>query len=489
MKHALVVLLAAAAAFVLLGRRGERDGGDRRLAIEFWTYSGGGSADATVRFWEKVARDFERAHPGVRVRAVTNIAHGQYLSVLTTRFIGGNPPDVFVLDDNMTPDLIREGLLLPLNRFVAADRSYHVADFPPTMLRDGCTGAVRYSIPLYGGYGCLFYRTDLLAQAGVAPPRTWSELVAVSRTLRVKLGMEYPFAMEPTAAFWMMPFIWQNGGDILSPDHRRVVIDTPPVVGAIAFVRDLMYRYRVMDPSLASGATLDALWSSGRVAMMINGGWSIGTSDVNFPQWRSRWEVAPLPAGKRDVGFYGGQHLMIAKASQHPELAWRFMVFATAPRRQLQWSDITGSPPSNLRVFDMPAFQRRHPHFVRMREAMLHGRNNPLAPFFNKIWYGRFQSRVLDVVMKDPRADIAAAVRAAAREMQAIVDDSWTVHPQRDGTTGAAPSCPVGARHARLLHNPEVTGRGGTRPLPSMFVGVGVGLPADPRRASGDAAS
>jgi ABC-type glycerol-3-phosphate transport system substrate-binding protein len=182
-----------------------------------------------------------------------------------------------------------------------------------------------------------------------------------------------------------------------------------------------------MDPALASGATLDGLWSSGQTAMMINGGWNVGAMDVNFPQWKGKWEVAPLPAGRRDVGFYGGQHLMIARASKHPQLAWEFMVFATSPATQLQWSDITGSPPSNLRVFAMPAFRRRHAHFVRMREAMLRGRNNPRAPFFNKIWYGRFQSRVLDVVMKDPRADIAAALRAAAREMQALADDYWSV--------------------------------------------------------------
>ena len=429
MKHAAVIFLAVAALFFLLARRGGDGGRDGRTAIEFWAYAGGGSSDATMRCWERMARGFERAHPGVRVKTVTNISHGQYLSVLTTRFVGGNPPDVFIMDDNATVDLNREGLLLPLNRFVASDPDYHLQDFPPSMLRDGCVGSVRYSVPFYGGYGCLFYRTDLFQRAGVGPPRTWQELPAVCRQLQTKLGMKYPFAMEPTAGFWMMPWIWQNGGDILSPDYRRVVVDSPQVVEAVEFVRDLMYKHRVMDPSLASGTTLDSLWSSGKIAMMINGGWIIGLHDRNFPQWKGKWEVAPLPAGVKNVSFFGGQHLMIAKASKHPELAWKFMVYVTSPKSQLEWTELTGSPPSNLRVFDMPEFQRRQRHLGRMRDVMLHGRNNPLAPFFTKIWYGRFQSRVLEVVMKNPKADVATAVREAAREMQAVVDDYWSVHP------------------------------------------------------------
>ena len=428
MKHALVIFVVVAALFALLARRGGEDQADGRATIEFWAYAGGGSSAATMRCWEEMARGFERANPGVHIKTVTDITHGQYLSVLTTRFIGGNPPDVFIMDDNTTPDLNREGLLLPLNKFIAADRNYHLEDFPPSMLGDGCVGSTRYSIPFYGGYGCIFYRTDLFRKAGLEPPRTWQELIRVSRALQSRLSLQYPFAMEPTAGFWMMPWIWQNGGDILSPDHRRVVLDSPQAIGAIQFVHDLMYKYRVMDPSLASGTTIDSLWSSGQVAMMINGAWMIGMNDVSFPQWKGKWETARLPAGVKDVTFFGGQHLMIARTSKRPELAWKFMVFVTSPQSQLRWSVVTGSPPGNLRVFDMPEFRKRESHFARMREAMLHGRNNPLAPFFTQIWYGRFQSRVLEVVMEDPRADVPAAVRTAAREMQSIVDDYWSVH-------------------------------------------------------------
>ena len=93
-------------------------------------------------------------------------------------------------------------------------------------------------------------------------------------------------------------------------------------------------------------------------------------------------------------------------------------------------SDMTGSPPGNMRVFDQPEFQEKHPHLTRMRGAIAHGRNFPLAPFFGKIWYEIFVNKVLDVVMEDPNADIARAMHAVTKDAQKIADDYWKIHPQ-----------------------------------------------------------
>ena len=93
-----------------------------------------------------------------------------------------------------------------------------------------------------------------------------------------------------------------------------------------------------------------------------------------------------------------------------------------------RFSDMTGHPPGNLAVYDMPGFYDRHPHLRVVPEVMTCGRNNRFAPFYKTVWYELFQSNVLDVVMSDPEADIAAAVRDTAREMQAVADDYWNTH-------------------------------------------------------------
>lgn len=391
---------------------------------------GGGSSDPTARFWNAVAAGFQKANPSAEVRVTAEIPHEYYMSMLGTRFIGRNAPDVMLMDDVCVPDLAREGLLMPLERFINSDRGYRSKDFAPSMVRDTYVNGIRYSIPWYGSFVQLTYRKDLFAKAGVKPPRTWDELVATCRTLQQKLGIKRPFGMDLSASFWMINWIWQNGGDILSRDCRRVTLDSPECVGAVQFVHDLVYKYRAMSPGLASGTKMQDLWSDGKIAMMVDGAFSIGHYDTDFPQWRGKWEIAPLPAGKKDLSFYGGAHLVMSRRTRNPALAWRFMAYATSQRSQLMYADMAGCPPANLRVFDLPEFQNRHRHLVRMRDAILRGRNNPLVPFFSKIWYEMFANEVLDVVMEDPRADIAPCLRAANRNAQRAADDYFQTHPQ-----------------------------------------------------------
>lgn len=174
MRQAILILAASAGVFLLLGLMRREPRAERGVrTIEFWTYAGGGSAGRSFHFWNEVARGFEAANPGVKVRTVTDINQGNYLQMLTTRFIAGNPPDVFIADDGMTVPLNQDGLLMPLDSFIEKDPAYRTDDFPVSMVRDGYVGQTRCTIPWYGGFGCLVYRTDLFAQAGVEPPRTW----------------------------------------------------------------------------------------------------------------------------------------------------------------------------------------------------------------------------------------------------------------------------------------------------------------------------
>jgi len=412
----------------LMGGHGRPLATTGEKTIEFWTYAGGGSAGRSTRFWRGLADRFEKENPGVRILTVTDIDQGNYVQMLSTRVIGGTPPDVLIMDDNMAVGLNEEGLIAPLDDFLRRDPTYHVEDFPASMMRDGRVAGTQYWIPWYGGSSCLMYRTDLFEQAGVSPPRTWQEFLDVCRTLQAKLNMPHPLAFDVEVAFWLMPWVWQNGGEILSPDHRKVLIDSPEFIEAVQFVHDLMYQHHFMDSGLARGMLVKDLWSAGKVAMIIGGTWEIGMMDDNYPQWKGRWEVAPLPAGRLAASFYGGQQLMMTRKCKYPELAWRFMVYATRPENQKLWTDITGSPPANLKTLEMTEFRREHAHFVRLKQAMLTGRNNPLAPFFAEIWYGRFSNVVLHRVMSDPNGDVAAAVREAVSQMQKIVDNYWASH-------------------------------------------------------------
>jgi ABC-type glycerol-3-phosphate transport system substrate-binding protein len=425
-KEALAAILAVVGIFVVLGLVGREDRGGAD-GIEFWCYGTGGADNPGGVFWDRTGELFEQANPGAAAKIVSDIPHGPYNALLTTRFIGGQAPDVFIVDDGFVGELANEGQIEPLDEYIRGDPSYRLADFPPSMVADGRVGGRQYSIPWYGGFGCIFYRADLFAQAGVRPPKTWDELLTVGRTLQDRLGMKHPLAFDPARAFWIMPWIWQSGGRILSDDLTKVAIDTPEFIGGVQFVHDLLHKHGLVDPSLARGTKPQDLWSTGKAAMILDGAWMVTRYDTLFPRWKGKWLTAMVPAGKHRVCFYGGQHLVMNRHSPRKDLAWRFMAFAARAEHQLRWT-ATGSPPANLKTIRNPEFLRQYPRFAMLPEVMKHGRNNPFAPFFQEIWYNRFQNSVLEQVMGSPDADIAAAVRRAAGDMQTCVDDYWHVH-------------------------------------------------------------
>jgi len=235
--------------------------------------------------------------------------------------------------------------------------------------------------------------------------------------------------------------VWQSGGRILSGDLLEATLDTPEVVAAVQFIHDLIYKHKVMDPELAQGATLRDLWSSGKVAFMLDGGWNIARYDTLFPDLVGKWDVAMVPAGKKRACFYGGQHLVMNRRSRHAELTWKFMVFATRPENQLRWT-ACGSPPSNLRTLELPAFKEKYPRFAIVDDVRRSGRNQPLAPYFASMWYTRVAGSVFERVWKDPDADVAQIVHDGALEAQDIVDEYWAVHDHasylRQGDTKGA---------------------------------------------------
>jgi ABC-type glycerol-3-phosphate transport system substrate-binding protein len=397
-------------------------------ALEFWSWGMGGGRESTQFYWEHTAAAFAKAGHRGRISVVANIPHAHYTSVLGTRFIGNNAPDIMALDDSTMVELAEEKLLLPLDDFVRADGAFRSEDFAPSMIAASHVNHRRYSVPLSGSWVHLIYRTDLFAAASLAPPQTWREALWICQALQAS-GMPYPLAIEPRDPFWVINFIWQSGGAPLNDDNRHVTLLAPEALAGLQFVHDLVYKHHVVDPAATRGTGARELWSTGSAAMLMDGGWMLGRYDTLYPQLTGKWEVIPLPVGRVARSFYGGAHIAINCDCPVPRAAWDFVCFATSPSSQMRLTQFTGSTPANLASFRLPEFRARFPHIARMEAAVHRGYNMPLVSFFPKMWYDVFKNSVLDLIMQDPGADIPAAVRAATPAMQAIVDDYWHRRP------------------------------------------------------------
>ena len=77
-------------------------------------------------------------------------------------------------------------------------------------------------MPWYAGVRSVVYRTDVFEKAGVEPPTTWDELVAVGEKIKAADPDMITFPVAGDSEYGVDPFIWGNGGEIATQDGDDV---------------------------------------------------------------------------------------------------------------------------------------------------------------------------------------------------------------------------------------------------------------------------
>jgi len=139
-----------------------------------------------LRFWAmgreaqvvgELVAQFEREHPGIRVR-VEQLPWSAAHEKLLTAFAGGVLPDIAQLGNSWLPELVAIGALERLDARVAAAPDFAAADHFGGIWDTNVIDQRLYGVPWYVDTRVLFYRRDLLAAAGVAEvPTRWDAWV------------------------------------------------------------------------------------------------------------------------------------------------------------------------------------------------------------------------------------------------------------------------------------------------------------------------
>ena len=116
---------------------------------------------------------------------------------------------------------------------------------------DGKLWGIPYRIETHG----VIYNKGMFKAASLdpeKPPQTWTELVDAAKKLTG--GDKYGFAITGggefgNTVFRSLPFIWMNGGSILSEDMTKATVNEPAAVEAVKFYTDKLVTEQVSPPS------------------------------------------------------------------------------------------------------------------------------------------------------------------------------------------------------------------------------------------------
>jgi multiple sugar transport system substrate-binding protein len=236
----------------------------------------------------------------------------------------GTPPDVAAVNPQYVEPLRARGALADLTPYVKRDgKTFQPDDFNEATLLRAVREGKWHALPLQMGLWFLFYNGNTLTQSGVAPPDaswTWDKLLEAAKQARQRDPNSLGMTMPP----YELP-VRDNGGDILSADEKKCLLDQPAAVEAIQWNGDLRQKHSaVPHPDETGGQPVRALFDGGRYAFHIGDpGFLSGTlrGTLGF-----KWDIALVPKGKvTRVTTVKGPSLVMSAGSKQQDAAWAWL--------------------------------------------------------------------------------------------------------------------------------------------------------------------
>lgn len=349
-----------------------------KVRISYFTW---GQMPVETQMIKNLIRKFEETHPHIEVHYITAPA-AAYYQKLQTLGAAHSLPDVFYVQPGMFPALVRKDIFLNLDPYIQETPDFDFNDFYPIATERFYYKGHYYGIPAAVGPNVLYFNKTMFDACGVGYPNedwTWDDfLEACVKLTRDTNGDGIADQWGYVLGDWLSP-LWQNGGDLLSSDGSRCVLDAPEAVEAFEFYVGLRNRWRVTVDPLRFGTVgmnpMD-LFTAGRVGMMELGRYAL----FKLRTIRGfEWDAAPLPHQRQRATVIAGLGWCISTYTAHPREAWEFVRFLASPYAFSEITRMGQVVPPRRSIAESPIFL----------DPDLPPENDQV--FLDEIGYGRFQ--------------------------------------------------------------------------------------------------
>ncbi|MEP7289070.1 MAG: sugar ABC transporter substrate-binding protein [Chloroflexota bacterium] len=310
-------------------------------------YAFGDSAEKAA--YETLIAAFNKKYPDIAVKLVFTPgedeikfgdAEDAYRQRLSLDFASNTPPDVFLMNYREYGIFEEKGVLEPLAPYLAKSTLIKSTDFYPEVLPPFTRDGQLVCIPQNASGVVVYYNKALFDAAKVDYPKagwTWDDFLKTAKALTKDTNGDgkvdqYGLAVQPDITR-LMPFIWQNGGELVDnvAAPTKLDLDTPEVKAAFQWFVDLQGKEKVAPDELQSRAqSINDRFASGTVGMLIFSRRIVPT----LRQVKFDWDVAPLPQNKKAATLLYSDGYCMSKASKNKDATWTLIEYANSPEGQ-----------------------------------------------------------------------------------------------------------------------------------------------------------
>ncbi|MFF7380326.1 ABC transporter substrate-binding protein [Streptomyces massasporeus] len=410
----LLVLVVVLTGYVAAGARAGEPSGSERGPLTLAT------AGDLTGYLGPLLEGWNRTRPGEKVTLVElpdSADETQAQMVTDLRDGDRSRFDVLNIDVNWTSEFAAAGWIRPLPR----DR-FPLKTFLQPVVDTATYDGQLYAVPYVTNAGLLLYRKDVLAEEGVAPPRTWAELERYAKTIAPKHGLDgYAGQFLPYEGLTVnaAEAVYSAGGSILGDEGERVTVDSAAAREGIGFLaRGVREGWIPREALTYKEEESKQAFQDGRLLFLRN--WPYAYVGASAPGSKIAGKVGAVPLPGPDgpgTSVLGGSNLAVSAHARHPDSAARLIAYLTSERVQRQVLTRGALPPVRADLYQDPALIRRFPYLPTLRTSVLAAEPRPKSPRYDQV------SLVVQAVVHDAMAGHqtpAAAMRRLARELAAI---------------------------------------------------------------------
>jgi multiple sugar transport system substrate-binding protein len=323
-----------------------------------------------------IVKDFEAKNPGIRINVIegpnaTNLLEDLYTSAF---ILGDSPYDIVNMDVIWTPKFAAGGWLRDLSDRITKEE---LDAFSPKDVEAGRIEGKLYRIPMRSDVGVLYYRKDLLEQAGFKPPETFANLREISQALKkqgkTKWGYLWQGRQYEGAAAMFVEVLKGYGGFWVNPKTREVGLDEPEALKAIAFLKQTTQK-DISPPGVTTYIEEDTrrIFQSGQAAFLRSWPYVWPLANAKDSPIKDKIGIKSMVGidPESGAGCLGGWGLGIAKSSKHPEEAWKAIKYFTSEEAQRRFILNAGFVPSRRALFKDREILAKYPHYRELLEIV-----------------------------------------------------------------------------------------------------------------------
>src|SRR5215213_10659689 len=284
---------------------------------------------------------------------------------------------VFESDVVWTSEFASQKWLYDMTPYVESRKD----EFVPSTLASVTYQGKIWGVPRVTDAGLLYYRKDKIK----SPPSTWQD---VYKQAKAGKGLVYQGASYEGLTVHFLELAYAAGGQVLSADGKKSVIDSPENLKVLQFMVD----------GIKSGAVPKAVttymeeearrtFEAGRADFERNWPYIYALGNMKGSKVAGKFAVAPYPPfeGGGKAAILGGHNSVISVYSKNPGGALKLVDYLTSEKRMTRNAAKFSKAPTLKASYADPAVKKALPFIDQLKAGVEQAKVRPVSPVYTQI--------------------------------------------------------------------------------------------------------